>query len=42
MNKKASTYLVVIAVILVAIAGAYLLSSSHFDLIDYLIKLHGG
>ncbi len=42
MNKKASIYLTIIAVILVVIASAYLLGSSHFNLIDYLIKLHGG
>ncbi len=41
-NKRIATYLTVAAVILVLIAIAILLKSSQFNLLEYLIKLHGG
>jgi hypothetical protein len=42
MNKKVTTYLTIIAVVIVVIVIAYLLNNSHFNVLDYLIKLHGG
>ncbi len=41
-NRKATTYLTVAIVVLVLIALAILLKSSQFNLVQYLIKLHGG
>jgi hypothetical protein len=41
-NKKTTTYLTIIIVILALIAIAILLESSQFNLLEYLIKLHGG
>ena len=42
MKKKTVTYLSIIAVAIALIITAYLLATSNFNLLDYLIKLHGG
>ncbi len=42
MNKSATTYLTIVVVVLVLIAIGVLLKSSQFNLLEYLIKLHGG
>ncbi len=41
-KKKAITYLTIITLVLALIIIAYLLASSHFNLLDFLVKLHGG
>ncbi len=41
-NKKATTYLTIAVVVLAVIAIAILLKSSSFNLMDYILKLHGG
>ena len=43
MKKKSGIYLIVLVIVVVGLALlAYLLANNNFNLINYVIKLHGG